>query len=272
MGRRLAMSRDHKHSSHTRSLDSPPPPPPSSPAPPLPPRVKAPSVPPPPPPVSPPEGEGGWGEVFSPPSSSKKRTPPPPLVIRHKRTYSEPSPQAPPSPHTSRLTGTADYGVPPSSRCYGGPESSFQKCVSGSPKYTVTSLNSLDELPERGFRTEPDSHSTHFLYPMAPPTSRAPPLSSPTYPHSLSLDANGGPAHHRPAPHPLPRRSLPRPRLRRVQAMYDCEADHHDELSFAEGEVLVVLGEEDADWWHGYVEGQPNHLGLFPSSFVHTLD
>ena len=33
--------------------------------------------------------------------------------------------------------------------------------------------------------------------------------------------------------------------------MYDCEADHHDELSFTEGEVLVVLGEEDTDWWVG---------------------
>uniref|UniRef100_A0A8C1SVM8 Un-named sa1614 n=1 Tax=Cyprinus carpio TaxID=7962 RepID=A0A8C1SVM8_CYPCA len=38
-------------------------------------------------------------------------------------------------------------------------------------------------------------------------------------------------------------------KLKRVKAMYDCVADHHDELTFNEGEVLVVLGEEDADWW-----------------------
>lgn len=38
-------------------------------------------------------------------------------------------------------------------------------------------------------------------------------------------------------------------KLRRVKAMYDCVADHHDELTFNEGDVLVVLGEEDADWW-----------------------
>uniref|UniRef100_A0A8C1RN79 Un-named sa1614 n=1 Tax=Cyprinus carpio TaxID=7962 RepID=A0A8C1RN79_CYPCA len=136
--------------SQTRSLDSPPPPPPSSPAPPLPPRVRggellffslffsftvlftllmsfpAPNIPPPPPPMSSPDG---WmsHEV----SSSKKRTPPPPLIIRHKRTYSEPM----------------------------------------------------------------------------------------------------------------------KSKLKRVKAMYDCVADHHDELTFNEGEVLVVLGEEDADWW-----------------------
>lgn len=38
-------------------------------------------------------------------------------------------------------------------------------------------------------------------------------------------------------------------KLRRVKAMYDCVADHHDELTFKEGEVLVVLAEEDTDWW-----------------------
>lgn len=36
---------------------------------------------------------------------------------------------------------------------------------------------------------------------------------------------------------------------RRAQALYDCQADHHDELSFFEGQVLVVLGQEDSDWW-----------------------
>ena len=36
---------------------------------------------------------------------------------------------------------------------------------------------------------------------------------------------------------------------RRVEALYDCQADHHDELSFFEGQVLVVLGKEDSDWW-----------------------
>lgn len=37
--------------------------------------------------------------------------------------------------------------------------------------------------------------------------------------------------------------------VRRVEALYDCQADHHDELSFSEGQVLVVLGQEDSDWW-----------------------
>uniref|UniRef100_A0A8C2J5A8 Un-named sa1614 n=1 Tax=Cyprinus carpio TaxID=7962 RepID=A0A8C2J5A8_CYPCA len=186
VGRRLAMARGENRrevyaspNSQTRSLDSPPPPPPSSPAPPLPPRVRggellffsllfsftvlftllmsfpAPNIPPPPPPMSSPDG---WTshEV----SSSKKRTPPPPLIIRHKRTYSEPVPQMPPSPHSTRQgpTGT--------------------------------------------------SHMTFFCF-------------------CVQMKS----------------------KLKRVKAMYDCVADHHDELTFNEGEVLVVLGEEDADWW-----------------------
>uniref|UniRef100_A0A672T2R5 Arf-GAP with SH3 domain, ANK repeat and PH domain-containing protein 1-like n=1 Tax=Sinocyclocheilus grahami TaxID=75366 RepID=A0A672T2R5_SINGR len=207
VGRRLAMARGENRrevyaspNSQTRSLDSPPPPPPSSPAPPLPPRVRggkllffsllfsstvlftllmslpAPNIPPPPPPMSSPDG---WTshEV----SSSKKRTPPPPLIIRHKRTYSEPAPQMPPSPHSTRQ-GPTVFAT-----------SCFCFCVQMKSK------------------------------------------------------------------------------LKRVKAMYDCVADHHDELTFNEGEVLVVLGEEDADWWHGYIEGQPDRTGLFPASFVSML-
>ena len=37
---------------------------------------------------------------------------------------------------------------------------------------------------------------------------------------------------------------------RRVQALYDCEADNDDELTFKEGDILLVKGEgEDAEWW-----------------------
>uniref|UniRef100_A0A7N8X0D1 Un-named sa1614 n=1 Tax=Mastacembelus armatus TaxID=205130 RepID=A0A7N8X0D1_9TELE len=57
---------------------------------------------------------------------------------------------------------------------------------------------------------------------------------------------------------------------RRVQALYDCQADHHDELSFSEGQVLVVLGQEDSDWWVRIID-EPDQRGLFPSSFVQPL-
>lgn len=71
--------------------------------------VSVPNIPPPPPPVSPPDG---WGEV----TSNTKRTPPP-LVIRHKRTYSEPSPQVPYSPRVDCCPASAGKGTS-SSRCF----------------------------------------------------------------------------------------------------------------------------------------------------------
>lgn len=42
-----------------------------------------------------------------------------------------------------------------------------------------------------------------------------------------------------------------RSKIRRVKTIYDCEADNEDELAFAEGEVIVVTGEEDQEWWVG---------------------
>uniref|UniRef100_A0A8C1IEK8 ArfGAP with SH3 domain, ankyrin repeat and PH domain 2a n=1 Tax=Cyprinus carpio TaxID=7962 RepID=A0A8C1IEK8_CYPCA len=36
---------------------------------------------------------------------------------------------------------------------------------------------------------------------------------------------------------------------KRVKAMYNCVADNPDELTFSEGEVIVVDGEEDHEWW-----------------------
>uniref|UniRef100_A0A8C2J829 ArfGAP with SH3 domain, ankyrin repeat and PH domain 1b n=1 Tax=Cyprinus carpio TaxID=7962 RepID=A0A8C2J829_CYPCA len=38
-------------------------------------------------------------------------------------------------------------------------------------------------------------------------------------------------------------------KMRRVKTIYDCQADNDDELTFVEGEVIVVTGEEDQEWW-----------------------
>ena len=35
----------------------------------------------------------------------------------------------------------------------------------------------------------------------------------------------------------------------RVKAIYNCFADNPDELTFSEGEVIVVETEEDSEWW-----------------------
>ena len=61
---------------------------------------------------------------------------------------------------------------------------------------------------------------------------------------------------------------------KRCRALYDCEADNDDEISFREGEVLVVTVEqtEDENWMEGYVQTDPGRRGVFPASFVQLLD
>jgi len=62
--------------------------------------------------------------------------------------------------------------------------------------------------------------------------------------------------------------------LRRCRALYDCEADNDDELTFDEGDVILVVNEdtEDENWMEGVLEADPTRRGLFPVSFVHMLD
>nr|XP_020466006.1 arf-GAP with SH3 domain, ANK repeat and PH domain-containing protein 1-like isoform X2 [Monopterus albus] len=73
-------------------------------------------------------------------------------------------------------------------------------------------------------------------------------------------------------PVPLPRKiNSVKNKVRRVKTIYDCQADNDDELTFAEGEVIIVTGEEDQEWWIGHIEGQPERKGVFPMSFVYML-
>lgn len=62
-------------------------------------------------------------------------------------------------------------------------------------------------------------------------------------------------------------------KMRRCQALYECEADREDELSFKEGEFILITSEktEDEDWMEGFIEGNPKRRGLFPASFVQIL-
>ncbi|XP_050796611.1 arf-GAP with SH3 domain, ANK repeat and PH domain-containing protein 1 isoform X5 [Gopherus flavomarginatus] len=79
-----------------------------------------------------------------------------------------------------------------------------------------------------------------------------------------------------PKPHmkdlpPKPQLGEGKNKVRRVKTIYDCQADNDDELTFVEGEIIIVTGEEDQEWWIGHVEGQPERKGVFPVSFVHIL-
>ncbi|XP_025913279.1 arf-GAP with SH3 domain, ANK repeat and PH domain-containing protein 2-like isoform X2 [Apteryx rowi] len=92
-------------------------------------------------------------------------------------------------------------------------------------------------------------------------------------PHQSLQEPDPCSVHAEDAPPPLPRRSsLNRLLLRRVRALYDCNADREDELTFRTGEIIVVSEKEDSNWWKGWIEGQPHRRGVFPASFVHVLN
>uniref|UniRef100_A0A8C1LGR1 ArfGAP with SH3 domain, ankyrin repeat and PH domain 1a n=1 Tax=Cyprinus carpio TaxID=7962 RepID=A0A8C1LGR1_CYPCA len=92
-------------------------------------------------------------------------------------------------------------------------------------------------------------------------------------PRQASEDTNGAPAGTVEMPVPMPRKinTVGKNKAKRVKTIYDCQADNDDELTFAEGEVIIVTGEEDQEWWIGHIEGQPERKGVFPMSFVHIL-
>ncbi|XP_051990285.1 arf-GAP with SH3 domain, ANK repeat and PH domain-containing protein 1-like isoform X2 [Xyrauchen texanus] len=92
-------------------------------------------------------------------------------------------------------------------------------------------------------------------------------------PRQASEDTNGAPAGAMEMPVPMPRKinTVGKNKVRRVKTIYDCQADNDDELTFVEGEVIIVTGEEDHEWWIGHIEGQPDRKGVFPMSFVHIL-
>jgi Arf-GAP/SH3 domain/ANK repeat/PH domain-containing protein len=56
--------------------------------------------------------------------------------------------------------------------------------------------------------------------------------------------------------------------------LYDCEADNEDELTFDEGDIIVILNEdtEDENWMEGCLLTNGDKRGLFPVSFVHILE
>uniref|UniRef100_A0A158QAB9 Arf-GAP domain-containing protein n=1 Tax=Enterobius vermicularis TaxID=51028 RepID=A0A158QAB9_ENTVE len=78
-------------------------------------------------------------------------------------------------------------------------------------------------------------------------------------------------------PVPTPRRGIgvgegpQREYIRRCRALYDCVADNPDELSFKQGDVIVISKEriagENDTWMEGYLASEPQRKGVFPITF-----
>ncbi|XP_061181259.1 arf-GAP with SH3 domain, ANK repeat and PH domain-containing protein 2-like isoform X3 [Saccostrea echinata] len=69
-------------------------------------------------------------------------------------------------------------------------------------------------------------------------------------------------------PLPAPRVKKKLPIGQKCQAIYDCDADNDDELTFREGEIIIITGEEEDEWWEGEIDGEPGRRGVFPKTFV----
>ncbi|XP_064596881.1 arf-GAP with SH3 domain, ANK repeat and PH domain-containing protein 2-like isoform X3 [Liolophura sinensis] len=200
--------------------------------PPLPPRVKAPKKAPAPKPP-------GHMRNLSEPNAA--------FLLSHKRTPSDPPPRpSKPDPshrNTVLLPPGAKFVLPPR------PEFPLHHVDSGSgkpsiaPRYQRT--QSMGEKDATCIR-RPILRDSQSSSEGSPPESHFPPVPQP--------------------------RAKKKPGRRRCRALYHCTADNEDELSFQEGEIIVIIREEEEDWWEGEIEGDPNRRGLFPVSFVHILN
>uniref|UniRef100_A0A4W3HSS4 ArfGAP with SH3 domain, ankyrin repeat and PH domain 2a n=1 Tax=Callorhinchus milii TaxID=7868 RepID=A0A4W3HSS4_CALMI len=150
--------------------------------------------------------------------------------------------------------------------------------------HITPTLARLHWLPiPRGLNSRSSSSPTRPFTALLPPTYY-PPTYLPIPSVSLAPVRSTSPALelHPPVPSPLPPfppSKLPesqptcplKPKPRRVKAIYNCCADNPDELTFTEGEIIVVDGEEDPEWWIGHIEGNPKRRGVFPVTFVHFI-
>uniref|UniRef100_A0A671YKF1 ArfGAP with SH3 domain, ankyrin repeat and PH domain 1 n=1 Tax=Sparus aurata TaxID=8175 RepID=A0A671YKF1_SPAAU len=129
----------------------------------------------------------------------------------------------------------------------------------------------LKDLPPKPHLSDiPPKPGTAESAPRPPPGETQATIGTPI--QQAAEDTNGTPAGTAETPVPLPRKiNTGKSKARRVKTIYDCQADNDDELTFAEGEVIIVTGEEDQEWWIGHIEGDPERKGVFPMSFVHIL-
>ncbi|XP_053099631.1 arf-GAP with SH3 domain, ANK repeat and PH domain-containing protein 2-like [Hemicordylus capensis] len=205
------------------------------PGPPLPPRniPKAPSFPPPlPPPL----------QSAFPVDTAARKILPPPLTIRHKRTSSEPSPSTPLN-HTNPAEDPRSFSLP--RRC--SPEGASPKSLSSESSDHPQVVESWQQGAMKA--VEPFCEANQYRR-----ENKWDSLLSSESPHDV--------------PPLLPRRgSLSMSRLHRVRALYNCQADHEDELTFQAGDIIVVDGQEDSNWWRGWIEGQPHRKEM--SHLIH---
>uniref|UniRef100_A0A8C1PFV5 ArfGAP with SH3 domain, ankyrin repeat and PH domain 1b n=1 Tax=Cyprinus carpio TaxID=7962 RepID=A0A8C1PFV5_CYPCA len=205
------------------------------------------------------------------PSMDKTNQPPEPVLFQKVLQNIAPKPQPselppkpgelPPKPQLSDLPPKPQLGdLPPKPQLKDLP-----------PKPQLTDISPPKPLTAEVLHKPPPGEMTPKPQPPDTPAIIQQAELTPQ-PVQSSEDTNGSPTSAEETPVPLPRKINPiKSKMRRVKTIYDCQADNDDELTFVEGEVIVVMGEEDQEWWIGHIEGQPERKGVFPMSFVHIL-
>ncbi|XP_077990520.1 arf-GAP with SH3 domain, ANK repeat and PH domain-containing protein 2-like [Glandiceps talaboti] len=204
-----------------------------------------------------------------PPHASKRKAPAPPPTGHH-RTSSDPYPPPSPPPPVPPVRGTSvqgDSSPPPTPP----PKTNslieqMKQTLSDRPELLFRSARapSLPSKQQQHHSSATNQQQAVTLPRNFPNVNNTSHVISTTQSSSITeVD------HHQQTPVPKPR--VQTQKKKRVKALYDCEADNDDEISFEEGDVILVTEETDAEWWIGEVEGRPHHKGFFPVSFVHLL-
>ncbi|KAA1095994.1 hypothetical protein PGT21_001914 [Puccinia graminis f. sp. tritici] len=73
-----------------------------------------------------------------------------------------------------------------------------------------------------------------------------------------------------PTPPPPPAHQPP-PQCKQARALWAYHGSAADDLSFEKGDIIVILAEENPDWWRGQVINSQQPGGLFPSNHVEVI-
>ncbi|OQR71034.1 130 kDa phosphatidylinositol 4, partial [Tropilaelaps mercedesae] len=234
----------------------------------------------------------GAGTHSHTPGSVKKRTAPNPPQLqllatstpgKHNRSPSDPmftpgqlSCSTPASSTTSVSSTTT--GQPPQS----GQSGSYARGAphkrnlsmdigGGTTGSTVGGPSLLDEITSTLGRTATTGQGTQVQRPKFPPPPK-PPINGAKL---ETVVAGGSPATTGSTTVVgSEQQSTTNAQVRRCRALYNCRADADDELSFNEGDIILITKEktEDEDWMEGMLQGGNGKKALFPVSFVNMID
>ncbi|KTF91216.1 hypothetical protein cypCar_00000236 [Cyprinus carpio] len=212
------------------------------------------------------------GIPLLPPRTLGRGWSPPAEMVRRQRSCSDPSNpktlEEKTSLYSRRITGLISPIVLPTAP---PPPPAAKRALPPDPKASLPQVPLVPSVPSAPPVIPPTPPRPAPIVPPAPvlPTSfssKPPPPPVPPQPKAPAPKSLKSPSRD-----PVGPFSKDKQRPKRVKALYNCKADNLDELTFSEGEVIIVDGEEDKDWWVGHIDGEPTRKGAFPVSFVHFI-